>query len=100
METLIVDHFSVISQEPHDNLEVIARVDILSHDIVVRPIEQDLAQQLDRLTLCNIAVGLDQHGVVLCEEYLKVCLQVCCNESLVLCEDFLSQVSETQLRQK
>jgi hypothetical protein len=56
MEPLIVDHFPVVSQQSHDDLEMIARIDVLCHNIVVCPIEQNFAQQFDRLTLCDIAV--------------------------------------------
>jgi hypothetical protein len=61
MKTLVIDHFPVVSQQLHDDLEVFARVDVLCHDIVVGPIEQNLAQQLDGLTLRHIAVRLYQH---------------------------------------
>jgi hypothetical protein len=72
MEALVVDHLPVVSQQPHDDLEVVARIDVLCHDIVVCPVEQNLAQQLDRLTLRNVAVRLDQHGVVLREEHVEI----------------------------
>jgi hypothetical protein len=61
VEPLVVDHFSVVSQQPHDDLEVIAGINVLCHDIVICPVEQNLPQQLDRLTLRDIAFRLDQH---------------------------------------
>jgi hypothetical protein len=56
VESLVINHFPVVSQQPHDDLEVISRVNILCHDIVVCPVEQNLTQQLDRLTLRDVAV--------------------------------------------
>jgi hypothetical protein len=55
VEAFVIDHLSVISQQLHDDLEMFARVHVLRHDIVVCPIEQDLAQELDRLALRHIA---------------------------------------------
>ena len=72
METLVVDHLPVVSQELHDDLEMLPRVHILRHNVVVCSIEQNLAQQLDRLALRHIALRLDQHRVVLGEEGVKV----------------------------
>ena len=74
MEPFVVDHLSVVPQQPHDDLEVVARIHVLSHDVVIRPVDQDLAQQLDRLALRDVAFRLYQYRVVLGEERVEVCL--------------------------
>lgn len=72
METLIVDHPSVVEQQLHDDLQMLSRIDICRHDIVVRTVKQDFPQELDGLPLRNIALRLDENRVVLCEERVKV----------------------------
>jgi hypothetical protein len=91
VESLVVDHLAVVPQQLHDNLEVFARVDILRHDVVVGPVEQDLPEQLDRLALRDVTFRLNQHRVVLLEEHDKVCLQERCDQGLVLGKNFLEK---------
>jgi hypothetical protein len=43
VETLVVDHLAVVSQQLHDDLEMLARVDVLGHDVIVCPVQQNLA---------------------------------------------------------
>lgn len=56
VEPLVLDHLSIVSQEVHTDLQVLASVDIRCHDIIVRAVEEDLAQELDRLSLCDVAL--------------------------------------------
>lgn len=72
---------------------MLARVHVLCHDVIVCPVQQDLAQQFDRLPLRDVTVGLDQSVVVLFEETLEIRLQVSCDQCLVPRKDFLSFVS-------
>lgn len=72
VEALIVDHPPVVPQQLHDDLEVLARIHVLRHHAVVCSVEQDLAQQLDGLSLRHIAFRRDQHCVVFREEHVKV----------------------------
>lgn len=44
MKTLVIDHSPVVSQQFHDDLEVLARIHILRHDTVVGAVQKDLAQ--------------------------------------------------------
>lgn len=76
VEALVVDHLPVVPQQLHDDLEVFAGVHVLCHYIIICPVEQNLAQELDRLAFCDITLGLDQPVVVLLEELIEVRLQV------------------------
>ncbi len=44
VEALVLDHFAVVAQQVHADLEVLAAVDIGRHDVVVGAVQQDLAQ--------------------------------------------------------
>jgi hypothetical protein len=72
VESFVVDHLPVVPQQPHDDLKMVARVDVLCHDVVICAVEQNLAQQLDRLALCDIALRLYQYRIVLDEEHIEV----------------------------
>lgn len=72
MEPLILYHPPVILQLPHDELQVIARVDIARHDLVELTVEQDLAQQLDALALRHITLRSYQNVVIAREEQIKI----------------------------
>jgi hypothetical protein len=72
---------------------MLCRVNVFGHYIVVRPVKQQLAQELDRLPLYNIVVALDEHVVVFEEELVKVGLEVGRDHFFVLDEDFLQAKS-------
>lgn len=74
MKALVVDHFPVVPQQFHDDLEMLTRIYILCHDIVIRSIQEYLAQKLDRLSFGDIAFRSYEHLVVLGEEGVEVCL--------------------------
>lgn len=72
MKSLVVYHPPVVSEQVHANLEMVARINIRCHDVVVGPVQENLSQQLYRLPLRDIAVRLDEDAVVLGEEEIKV----------------------------
>ena len=47
MEALILHHLAVVLEQVHADFQVIARINICHHDVVVGPIQQDLAKQFD-----------------------------------------------------
>jgi hypothetical protein len=94
MKSLILDHFAVILQQVHTELQVLSPVDVGSHHIVVRPVKQDLPKKLDALSFCNIGLGLHQYCVVSREEKIKVSHQIMSHEALVLRENFLEKLCE------
>jgi hypothetical protein len=47
MESFIIDHLTLISKKLHDNLEVLAYVDILGHDVVVTSIQKQFPEKFD-----------------------------------------------------
>lgn len=89
VETFVVDHASIVPQQLHDDLQVLARINVLRHDVVVGSVEEDLAQQLDRLPLCNVAFRLDQYRVVSRKERIEIRLQVARHQAFVFCKDIL-----------
>jgi hypothetical protein len=89
VEALVLDHLAVVAQQVHADLEMLAAVHIRRHDVVVRPIQQDLAQQFDGLPLGDVAVRLDQDAVVPFEEKFEVDGQVPGDDVLVFSDEFL-----------
>lgn len=89
VEALVLDHLAVVAQQVHADLEMLAAVHIRRHDVVVRPVQQDLAQQFDGLPLGNVAVRLDQDAVVPFEEEVEVDGQVPRDNVLVFSDEFL-----------
>lgn len=86
VESLVLHHPPVVFQLPHDELEVVARVDVARHDLVELTVEQDLAQQLDALALCDVALRSYQDVVVALEEQVEVRADVLRHQRLVFCE--------------
>lgn len=83
VEALVLDHLAVVAEEVHADLEVLAAVDVGGHDAVVGAVEEDLAEELDGLALCDVAVRLDEDGVVFLEEEVEVDGQIAGDEVLV-----------------
>jgi hypothetical protein len=72
MERLKLNVPTLISQKVHHHLQVRLTPYVFGHDIVVCPIEKDLAQELERLALCDIVGGKDEgcvHREELCEVF-------------------------------
>lgn len=72
VEALVLDHFAVVAEEVHADLEMLAAVDVGGHNGVVGAVEEDLAEEFDGLALCDVAVGLDEDVVVFVEEEVEV----------------------------
>lgn len=87
METLVLHHPPIILQLPHDQLEIVSRIDIARHDLVELTVEQDLSQQLDALPLRDITLRSYQNVVVALKEHVKVGTDVLCDQRLVLREE-------------
>lgn len=83
MKTLVLDHLSIVSKQVHAYLQMFAAVDICSHNTVVGAVQQDLTKKLDRLTLRNITIRLNQCIIVFVEEEIEVCREVSWNEVFV-----------------
>lgn len=94
MKPLILDHFAIVLQQVHAELQVLSPVDVGSHHIVVRPVKQDLPEKLDALSFCNIGLGLHQYCVVSREEKIKVSGQIMSHQALVLRKNFLEILYE------
>jgi len=86
MESLVLHHPSVVLELPHDQFQIISRIDIARHDLVKLAIQQDFSQQLDALALCNIALRSYQNVVVALEEHIKVGADVLRDQRLMLSE--------------
>lgn len=56
MEALILDHFLVIFQQIHAELQIVPARDVSNHHPVVRAIEQNLSEKLGTLALSHIRV--------------------------------------------
>lgn len=76
VKALVLDHLAVVTQEIHADLEVLAAVDIGRHDVVIRPVQEELAQEFDRLPFCDVARGLDEDVIVFVEEHVEVDSQI------------------------
>jgi hypothetical protein len=85
VEALVLDHLAVVTEKIHANFEVLATIDVICHDGIVGAVEEDLAEELDGLTLGHVAVGLDEDVVVLVEEELEVDRQIPGHQLLMPC---------------
>lgn len=94
MKSLIINHSPVIKQQPHAQLQMLARIYVFGHDIVVRSVQQQLAEELYRLSFDDVVLRLDEHAVVFGEELVKVGLEVGCYHFFVADEDFLNTASD------
>jgi len=86
MEPLVLHHPPVVLELPHDQLEIVARIDVARHDLVELTVEQDFSQQLDALALGDITLRSYQNVIVPLKEHVEVCTDVLRNERLVLGE--------------
>ena len=87
MERFILHHLPLIPQLPHDELQIIPRIDISRHDLVKRAVQQHLAQQLDRLPLRDVTLALNEDVVVPVEEQVEIRADVRRNQLLVFREN-------------
>mmetsp|Transcript_6194 Transcript_6194/g.24123 ORF Transcript_6194/g.24123 Transcript_6194/m.24123 type:complete len:221 (+) Transcript_6194:321-983(+) len=72
MESFILNVRMLVPQQVHDVLEVLLVPDVADHHLVVLAIQQDLAQQLDRLPLGRVVLTAQEAIVSL--EHLVVLL--------------------------
>lgn len=68
MERFVIDHLAVVSEQHHDNLEMVRRLHVCGHDAEVRPLQQHLTQELDRLPLRHVTVRPYETAVVSSKE--------------------------------
>lgn len=64
MERLELDILAPVLEQVHHDFEVLLVGNVPSHDFKVCPIEQDLAEEFERLPLCDIVGRLDQERVL------------------------------------
>lgn len=77
VKRLVLDHLAVVLEEIHGQLEVIPAGDIGGHDDVVAAVKEDLAEEFDRLPLCDVGGGVEKDRVVVVgEEEVKVRCEV------------------------
>jgi hypothetical protein len=57
VERLELDVLALVPQEIHHHLEIRLVRNVLCHDVEVCAVEQDLAEQFERLALRDIVVG-------------------------------------------
>lgn len=89
METLVLDHLPIVSKQVHTYLQMLAAVDIGSHNAVVGAVQQDLTKKLDRLTLRDVTIRLNQCIIVFVEEEIEIRRKVSRNEIFVSCQKLL-----------
>ena len=87
MERFILHHLPLIPQLPHDELQIIPRIDISRHDLVKRAIQQHFSQQFNRLPLRDVTLALNEDVVVPIEEQVEIRADVRRNQLLVFRED-------------
>lgn len=58
-----LDILTTIFEQVHHHLEVVLVGDVARHDLEVGSVEQDLAQQLERLSLRDVVGRLHQQSV-------------------------------------
>jgi hypothetical protein len=51
---------------------MISTINVGRHDVIVRPIQQDLPEELNTLALRNVGVGLDKDLIIFGKEELKI----------------------------
>ena len=60
MERLELDVLAPVAQQVHHHLEVRFICNISRHDVEIRPIKKDLAEQLQRLSFGDVVRGHDE----------------------------------------
>ena len=60
MESLKLNVFTLISKQVHHHLEVGLVGDVSRHHVEVCPVEEDFAQELERLSFRDIVVGKNE----------------------------------------
>ena len=63
VESLELNVLALISQEVHHHLQVRLIRDVSCHDVEVSPVQQDLAEELQRLSLRDVVLGSDEGRV-------------------------------------
>lgn len=91
MKALILDHFPIIPQKIHTYFQVFAAVHICRHHAIVGTVQQNFAEELDGLALCNVAIRLNERIIVFVEEEIEVCGKVSGNEIFMACQKLLDE---------
>lgn len=86
MEAFVLHHLPVVSQQVHTYLQMLATVNVCGHDAIVRPVQEDLAEELDRLPFSNITIRLNQDVVVFVKEQVEIGRQISGYQLLVSSE--------------
>ena len=60
MERLELNVLALVTQHVHHHLEIRVVGNVARHDVEVCAVEEDLAEELERLTLCDVVVGEDE----------------------------------------
>ena len=96
MESLVLHHPPIILELPHDQLQIIPRVDIARHDLVELTVQQNLSQQLYTLSLRHITLRPYQNVIVALKEHVKVRADVLRDQGLVLGEQQAESVESVR----
>ena len=84
MKTFVLNHLSIVFQQVHAQLQMLASINILCHNAVIGPVEQDFSKKFNRLTLGHVRVRLDQNPVVLLKKHIEIDVQELGDELFVL----------------
>ncbi len=71
VECFELDILTLVTEEIHHQLQVRLRSNVSSHDSEICAVEQDFSQQLQRLPLGDVVLGVDKEG----EEGEELCMQ-------------------------
>lgn len=92
VEAFVLDHFAIVLEQVHAELEVVAAVDVFGHDVVVCAVEEEFAKELDGLAFCDVRIRLDEGGIIAGEEEVEINGEVMGGEGFVFGEDFLGSL--------
>lgn len=89
MERLVLHHLPVILQEVHSQFEVVTAGDVGGHYDVVRPVEEEFAEEFDGLPFCDVGVAQEEDRIIVFgEEEIVVRRKVLRDEILMLGQEF------------
>ena len=89
VESFVLNHSSMVTQQLHAQFEVLALRHVGGHDSVIGAVEEDLAQQFDGLPFSHVRVRVEEETIVEAEEAGKVGCEVWRDNLFVPDEDFL-----------
>lgn len=82
VESLVLDRPALVAEEHHDLLELCRGADVLCHDGEVGAIEEEFAEELERLALCDKVLRVQELRVAL-EELVVVAIEELRDDILV-----------------